>query len=305
MSAKPESQAAPHGHVAPLSGDHEAPSSDRALSDDRSTGASGRLPKERGQTPSPFVSACGALAAAAAATFVICGVWQAWALIGRAQDLAHDPITTRQTPVPASATAPPAAASATLSQPVSPELAAPPPPRRPAGANGKHDDQAAAREAPLLTASGALSLQKTTAGVFEALAEASEKSTPVGLDAVLDDTAGALTLGQPPPATYPRVDCEDIFVYIVTIAEGAPLRSSASIGVGRKGPARVRRPGQDVAGWTVLAISDDWSGLNPRVWLDKDGAACRAELAGNPSRVHQTPKPPPRVKARRRRPRRR
>lgn len=136
------------------------------------------------------------------------------------------------------------------------------------------------------------------ARAFEALAEATERAIPVGVgvalaDALLDDPEGVLTLGQPPPPSYRRVDCEGIFVYIVTLVEGAPRLSSASIGVGETGPARFRRPGQKVGAWTLLAISDDWSGLEPKVWLAKEGTACRAQLAGNPARSHQAPAPPP------------
>jgi hypothetical protein len=64
---------------------------------------------------------------------------------------------------------------------------------------------------------------------------------------------------------------------------------------------RFGRPGETIGDWTVLAITDDSTGVNPDVWLEKDGAACRAELAGNPSRIQQTPKRRPRPKARRRR----
>jgi hypothetical protein len=56
--------------------------------------------------------------------------------------------------------------------------------------------------------------------------------------------------------------------------------------------------------WEVLAITDDWTGLNPGVWLVKDWQVCRAELAGNPSRVHVALKPPIKKKRpRKRRPR--
>jgi hypothetical protein len=106
-------------------------------------------------------------------------------------------------------------------------------------------------------------------------------------------TSSDLTLGHPPRPEYPRVGCPEIFVYIVMVAEGAPPRSAALLGVGEQGPARFRRPGERIGDWTVLAISDDWTGLNPDVWLEKDGAVCRAELEGNPSRIHPAPKPPP------------
>jgi hypothetical protein len=137
---------------------------------------------------------------------------------------------------------------------------------------------------------------------FEERAEASETAIPLGLEATLDEMA--LTLGEPPPPNFPRAPCDSVFVYIVTIAEGAPLRSAASLGLGKRGRARLRRPGERIDDWTVLAITDDWSGLNPDVWLERDGMACRAQLAGNPARLHETPKPLPRPTPRRRRRRR-
>lgn len=126
----------------------------------------------------------------------------------------------------------------------------------------------------------------SAASRFEASAEASEKAIPPGLEVALDDELEALTLGEPPPPGYPRERCEDVFVYIVTVAEGAPLRSAASIGIGKKGPARLRRPGERLGDFRVLAITDDWTGLNPDVWLEREGSVCHAELAGNPTRVH-------------------
>lgn len=231
-----------------------------------------------------------------------CGVWQAWTLIDRAQDLAQDAVTAHEAPAAASS----AARESVAAPAVSPSSSPPPASQVHAATRPGRDDGAAVKTAPLLSASGNLSRREAATRAFEALAEASESVIPVGL-APLDEAADSLTLGRPPPATYPHSDCEDIFVYIVTLAEGAPLQSSASLGIGKQGPARFRRPGQSVGDWTVLAISDDWTGLNPQVWLERDGLACRAELAGNPSRIHQAPKPAPRpkAKARRRRPRRR
>lgn len=126
---------------------------------------------------------------------------------------------------------------------------------------------------------------------FEATAEASERAVP---------------LGARPESEYVRTECGDVFVYIVSVAEAAPRSSAASLAVGKTSPARFRRPGQRIGDWEVLAITDDWSGANPAVWLLKDNAVCRAELAGNPARVHVPPKPvrkPP--ASRRRRARRR
>jgi hypothetical protein len=130
-----------------------------------------------------------------------------------------------------------------------------------------------------------------TSQTFDAAAEASEKAIPLGVA---------------PESSYERTECGDVFVYIVSIAEAAPMASAASLAIGKGSPARFRRPGQRIGDWEVLAITDDWSGANPGVWLLKDNAICRAELAGNPTRVHvplkQVKKPP--VKPRRRRARR-
>jgi hypothetical protein len=117
--------------------------------------------------------------------------------------------------------------------------------------------------------------------------EASEKIVPLALD--------------PEPA-YVRTECSDVFVYIVSVAD-APMASAASLAVGKSARARFRRPGQSIGDWEVLAISDDWSGTNPGVWLLDGNAVCRAELAGNPTRVHVPLKQArkPRAKRRRRR----
>lgn len=125
-------------------------------------------------------------------------------------------------------------------------------------------------------------------------------------DAALEIRSHALSLGQPPPEDYPRVACDDVFVYIVSMAEGAPRRSAASLGIGKKASGQFRRPGEKIGDWTLLAISDDRTGLNPDVWLEKDGAVCRAELKGNPARVAPKPrrKPKPRLFKKRRRGRR-
>jgi hypothetical protein len=262
--------------------------------------ASGRLPKVRATGLSSLWVAFGFVPVASAAVYVIGGLWQVNAIISRAQEAAREAVI-RHAAAPAQPSAQPAPADRS-SPPVPAEVvAAPTAVMRTAEADS--DNGAARSTDPVLTATGNVSKAGAAASTFEAQAEASERVTSLGLDAAeLDGTAGALTLGEPPPPDYPRVDCKDIFVYIVTIADGAPERSAASIGVGKKGPARFRRPGEGIGDWTVLAITDDWSGLNPDVWLEKDGTVCQAELAGNPSRIQHTPKKPrPRSKARRRR----
>jgi hypothetical protein len=261
--------------------------------------ASGRLPKARGTGLSSLWVAGGFVAVASAAAYVIGGLWQVNAIISRAQEAARESVI-RHAAAPAQLSTSAQSAPAVRSPPAAPaEAVAPTAVMRSAEADS--DEGAERSTDPVLTAAGNPSKAGAAARTFEAQAEASEKVISLGLDDALDGTAGALTLGQPLPPDYPRVDCKDIFVYIVTIADGAPERSAASIGVGKKGPARFRRPGEGIGDWTVLAIADDWSGLNPDVWLEKDGTVCRAELAGNPSRIQQTPTPRPRPKARRRR----
>ena len=227
------------------------------------------------------------LAVALATTFAACGSWQAWALIDGAREIARDIDVARATghnpPEPRANARVIAAGKATRPPSASAPMAA-------TSRGGLDDASALIARAP-----GAAEEGVTRA--FEALAEATEKAIPVGSgvslgDALLDDPEGILTLGQPPPPGYPRADCDGIFVYIVTLVEGAPLSSSASIGVGETGPARFRRPGHKVGTWTLLAISDDWSGLQPKVWMAKNGTVCLAKLAGNPTRSHQTAAPP-------------
>jgi hypothetical protein len=263
----------------------------------RSENASGHLPEAHGTTGLyPMVFVCAWIAVASAAAFVACGLWQVGAIIGHAQEVvAAGPAAPansdrRAQPTPAVGTASVASNPVSLPRAAIVNTAQVTPEKDP----GTSSD-------PALTLAANTTKVGATAAAFERQAEASERVVPVGLEAALDGAVSDLTLGHPPPVEYPRVGCEEIFVYIVTVAEGAPKRSAASLGVGKKGPARFRRPGGRIGDWTVLAISDDWTGLNPEVWLEKDGAVCRAELEGNPSRIHQAPKPPAKPKARRRR----
>jgi hypothetical protein len=121
---------------------------------------------------------------------------------------------------------------------------------------------------------------------FEARAEASEIATPVGREQGSNADDDGVAPEEVRSVSYPVVPCDGVFVYIVTLAEGAPEWSAASLGLGKKGPARVRHPGDTLGDFTVLSINDDSTGLNPEVWLEREGAVCKAELAGNPSRIH-------------------
>jgi hypothetical protein len=125
---------------------------------------------------------------------------------------------------------------------------------------------------------------------FEGIAEASEKAVPIGFG---------------PESRLRRTACAGVFVYIVTVAEATPRFSAASLALGKTSPARFRRPGERLGEWEVVAITDDWSGLNPGVWLAKDDSICRAELAGNPSRIHVPPRPRSKPAASRRHPKKR
>ena len=238
--------------------------------------------------------ACAGLAVALAATFAASGLWQAWALFDGARGITRD-MDVAQTTAPRPPE--PRASDPIVARAAGKAARAPSAPAVEVSTSRGEPDGVLSKTAPEPSAAGDVTQPAAVSRAFEALAEATEKAIPVGFgvalgDALLGDPDGVLTLGQPPPVDYRRIDCEGIFVYIVTLVEGAPRLSSASIGVGETGPARFRRPGQKVGAWTLLAISDDWSGLQPKVWLAKDGTACLAKLAGNPTRSQRAPAPP-------------
>jgi hypothetical protein len=207
--------------------------------------------------------------------FVICAIWQVAAILSRAT--ATDPPST-----------PPAAAPEEVALLPVESAAAEDMASRPSGANAT---------APVPIEPSLIAAAVDTSASFEANAEGSEQAIAVGLRPALDAADEAFALGVVPPPAAPRVSCGDVFVYIVTVAEGAPMSSTASLGIGKNGRARFRRPGQQIGDWTVLTIDDDWTGLNPDVWLEKDGAVCRAKLSGNSSRAHAAPTPAPRPPA--------
>jgi hypothetical protein len=224
----------------------------------------GKLPPdENGPTGSGWVPLAGVFVALGGLTILVCGILQAGTLVAYTIELIESSRIARQSP----------SASRNASTPPS--------------------------ATPLETLA-AIETVLTTRAVSkvaspETSAEGSERAVPIGLDAAFSEDAGdTLFIGERPPPQYPWAPCDDVFVYIVTLAEGAPTRSAASLGIGKAGPARSRRPGQRIGAWTVLAIADDSTGLNPEVWLQKDGTACKAELAGNPARAHVPLRPAPR-----------
>lgn len=84
-------------------------------------------------------------------------------------------------------------------------------------------------------------------------------------------------------------ECSGVFVYIVTTAEDAAY-SAASLALAPAAPGRFRRVGQSFGKWEVLWIADDWSGLEPEVWLRSGSDVCRATLSGNPARARAAAK---------------
>jgi hypothetical protein len=217
-------------------------------------------------------------AGSASAAFATAAVWQLGAVVDGMIDLAG---STPVTSAPVVSMPTPPSRVQLEPRPLSPRSSlaeghaeATPAPITPLGADGLHVSLAASQP-------------------FEVAAEASERIVP---------------LGAAPEAGYVRTECGDVFVYIVSVAEAAPMASAASLAVGKASPARFRRPGDRIGDWEVLAITEDWSGMNPAVWLLKGDAVCRAELAGNPARVHVSLRPakkPPVVRKRRRRAKRR
>jgi hypothetical protein len=211
-----------------------------------------------------------------------CAMWQAGTIVTRLLELVG--------PRSAAGSALPKAASATM--PISPPVTSEVP-----------RELVAPVSLVAIDANGSTRSEPDGAS-FEASAEAHEAAIPVGLD--LEGVADPLLEpGEVPPPSHPRPRCDDIFVYIVTIAEGAPQRSAASLGLGKAGPARFRQVGETFGDFAVLSITDDSTGLNPAVWLGKNGSVCKAELAGNPTRVHAPLKPPPQTSAAKPRKRRR
>jgi hypothetical protein len=217
-------------------------------------------------------------AVCASAAFATAAAWQLGAIVDRVLELAGSPPVT-SAPVTSTPTPPSGVQLESTHRPLRSSFAeghaeAKPTPTVPLGTDGWHASRAAAQP-------------------FEVAAEASERIVP---------------LGAAPEDGYVRIECGDVFVYIVSVAEAAPMASAASLAVGKTSPARFRRPGDFIGDWEVLAITEDWSGMNPAVWLLKGDGVCRAELAGNPARVHvplKQAKNPPVVRKRRRRAKRR
>jgi hypothetical protein len=135
-----------------------------------------------------------------------------------------------------------------------------------------------------------------------AVASAEAPSLPNAGAKLREQSELAKPIDWPTPLRYQGAACKGLFVYVVSIQEGAPRASAVSFATDAKSPAKYAHPGQKVGDWEVLAITDDWSGTDPSVWLIHDGEVCRAGLTGNPARIPPPPPPPaPRRRRRRRR----
>ncbi len=165
---------------------------------------------------------------------------------------------------PATAAPGPAAAAPSAMAPVEPALPAAPEPERP--------------KAPVATLAPEPSAAVPAANIAPAPAAPGGSPQP-------KEPAPAW---QGPVADSSRYDgarCEGVFVYAVTLVERSPLESAVSLGISPSSPATLVRPGQATNGWEVLAITDDWTGMMPVVWLRHEDQVCRAGLTGNPARV--------------------
>jgi hypothetical protein len=78
--------------------------------------------------------------------------------------------------------------------------------------------------------------------------------------------------------------CEGIYVYIVTVSVQDPTQSTASLSLSGTGRGLYRRVGDRIGQFEVMAIHDDWTGLDPKVWLRKGDEVCHATLEGNDAR---------------------
>lgn len=138
-------------------------------------------------------------------------------------------------------------------------------------------------------------LAPASAAIRTAAMSTAKESAPIREQSEL-----AKPIDAPTPLRYQGATCKGLFVYAVSLLEGAPRASAVSFATDASSAGKYAHPGQKVGDWEVLSITDDWSGSDPSVWLIHDGEVCRAHLTGNPARVPPPP-PPPRPRRKRRR----
>jgi len=122
-------------------------------------------------------------------------------------------------------------------------------------------------------------------------AGAPDEQNPGGDDAGISDAGPAGDAGQwdagwadlldQEPRFYFIGECDDVYVYIVSVDIDDPSLSSASLSLSGKGSGNYRRVGGLIGAYEVMAITDDWSGLNPKVYLRQGDEVCSAKLTGN------------------------
>lgn len=149
----------------------------------------------------------------------------------------------------------------------------------------QHLPRAAGAADASLEQDGGVSLD---AGSLDAGVLASDDPDPEGLDAggptgeaSADASADA---GSGPPRYFFTGECEGVFVYIVTVSVEHPEESTASLSLTSSGTGRVRSVGDRIGSLEVMRIDEDWTGLNPKVWLRERDTVCYATLAGNETR---------------------
>lgn len=125
--------------------------------------------------------------------------------------------------------------------------------------------------------------------VASPVAPASVKSEKASQKAVSDEATPELLVSAQPSWHEPWKECVGLRVHIVSLSPGDPEDSAASISTTANGRAHIVHPGQWIGEWEVLAITDDWTGMKPGVWLRRDAEVCRALLSGS----HEHAQPPP------------
>ncbi|HEU4581374.1 MAG TPA: hypothetical protein VFS67_24120 [Polyangiaceae bacterium] len=159
---------------------------------------------------------------------------------------------------------------------------------------------APAHEPELTSLQGALSGGAAPSGGVAPSPPASAPA-PAPAAQVREQSELAKPIDWPTPLRYRGAACQGLFVYAVSMLEGAPRASAVSFATDASSASKFAHPGQKVGDWEVLSVTDDWSGANPSVWLIHAGEVCRARLTGNPARTPPPPPPPPRRRKRRRR----
>lgn len=157
---------------------------------------------------------------------------------------------------------------------------------------------AAGGDGRVLTTSRTIAMTRLEQAAAPAKVAATPRAPRTSSPGASGDDSPGVHVSAPRSWTAPWTECIGVHVYIVSLSPGHPERSAASISTTPAGRARVVHPGQWIGEWEVLAITDDWTGMRPGVWLRRDSEVCRARLSGNAER-EPPPRPSKRKKKRR------